>query len=472
MLRNPPISGHKPKGSALVFMLIMLGVFATLLVGALGKANRQIERDKITSAALAQAKEALIGYAASVALTLGGTKRPGDLPCPDINDDGFEEIGCGNAAGTTFQNFRLGRLPWKSLGLPDLRDGNGERLWYAVSNNFKKNTRTICTSTGMPGCLNSDMPGTITVRDSSGNVIFDATGTTGAIAVIFAPGAPLTRQDGVVQNRTCAPCNAQEVCTAAPATNTPRCNPINYLDIAFGEDNADFRDSNANGFIQGPINAADATILNDRLLTITPGDLMPVLEKRVAREALTCLTDYAADPQNQNRYPWAAPLNPLAPPSYDGVTDSRFGRMPNTGVAGFASTVASSGAVMKDHWALSCKIDSISGWWLNWKEIVFYAVADAYKPVDLSAPPLAPVCGTCLTVNPPSALVNKQVVVFVAGRRLAGVAGGQPRTTNSDKGTIANYLENQNSTTADDVFERNTISPTFNDATSFAPEAP
>jgi hypothetical protein len=31
------------------------------------------------------------------------------------------------------QAERLGRLPWKTLGLPDLRDGDGERLWYAVS---------------------------------------------------------------------------------------------------------------------------------------------------------------------------------------------------------------------------------------------------------------------------------------------------------------------------------------------------
>lgn len=467
---------QRQKGSALLIILLIVGVGAvTLLVNALNKANVQIARDKITAAALAQAKEALIGYAASVALTSAGTKRPGDLPCPDLDNDGVAETSCGNASGTTGQNLRLGRLPWKTLKLPDLRDGYGERLWYAVSNNFKNNTRTLCTSPGMAGCLNSDTNGTITVRDSNGNVILDAVGTTGAVAVIFAPGTPLIRQgDTVQQDRSCALCDAQQVCPT-PFTNSPLCNPINYLDIAFGENNANFQDgTNTDGFIQGPVNVAGAMILNDRLLTITPNDLMPALGKRVAAEVLACFTDYAAKSSNQGRYPWAAPLNTGASPSYSDVSDSRFGRIPDT-LVGFANTVASSGTLypMDDGWTLSCKIDSISGWWLNWKEIVFYAVADAYKPVNLDVPPVpAPGCGvtgTCLTVNPPSATTNKQVAILVAGRRLAGISGGQPRTTNTEKGTIANYLENENSTPGDELFERNAITSTFNDATTFAP---
>lgn len=467
-MRPPPC--HPPRrehGSALLIILTIIGLgAASLLVSALNKANSQIERDKITAAALAQAKEALIGYAAGVNLSNPGP-RPGDLPCPDINNDGSAEPACGNAAGSTGQNLRLGRLPWKSLRLPDLRDGNGERLWYAVSNNFKISTRTTCTSPGMAGCLNSDTSGTITVKDSNGNIIFDGTGTTGAIAVVFAPGSSFTRQDGYVQNRACTPCNAQDVCTASPATNTPRCNPTNYLDIALGEDNANFQDSNTNGFIQGPISAAGATILNDKLLTITLGDLMPTIEKRVAGEVLACLTEYAAKLSNQGRYPWAAPLNPSAAPSYSDTSVSRFGRIPDTL---FAATKSDSGNVMDDSWTGNCRITSSSGWWLNWKELVFYAVADAYKPVLAPMPPACGTTGTCLTVNPPSATANKQVAVFVAGRRLAGVASGQPRTSNNNKGTITNYLENQNSTPSDGTFERNAITPTFNDATTFAPK--
>jgi hypothetical protein len=178
------------------------------------------------------------------------------------------------------------------------------------------------------------------------------------------------------------------------------------------------------------------------------------------------LTEYAAETapfNNQGRFPWAAPLNSGAPPSYADTSGSRFGRIPDTP---FTSTNTDSGNLMDSSWSGNCNIASASGWWLNWKEMVFYALADAYKPVT---PMVAPSCGACLTVNPPSTTANKQVAVFVAGQQLAGVTGGQPRTTNADKGIITNYLENQNSTPLDDIFERSAITSTYNDATAFSP---
>ena len=147
---------------AILILFIVAVVAISFLVSSL-KSSSQTERDKVTAAALAQAKAALIGYAASVNL-FGCTSpsdcpRPGEIPCPDTNDDGQAEPSCGNADGTTGQITRLGRLPWKTLGLPDLRDGYGERLWYAVSNNFKKHSRAFP--------LNSDTLGTISVRDQT-----------------------------------------------------------------------------------------------------------------------------------------------------------------------------------------------------------------------------------------------------------------------------------------------------------------
>lgn len=440
----------RQRGAALLIILTIIGVgAATLLVTALNKASQRIDRDKITAAALAQAKEALVGFGTSVILTTSGITRPGDLPCPDLNDDGFAEPSC------DIQGERLGRLPWRTLSLPDLHDNAGERLWYAVSANFKNSTRI--------GTLNSDTPGTLTVRDSGGAILFDGTGATGAIALIFSPGLAFTRQDGYGQDRTCVPCNAQAICTAIPATNTPRCNARNYLDITLGEDNANFQDSNANGFIQGPVTNAGTIVVNDQFIAITSQDLMPSVEKRVAGETLKCLTDYAAIAANQGHYPWAAPLNPSAAPSYSDASNARFGRVPDST---FNQSRIDSGNAMSNAWGFQCNIASSSGWWLNWKEMVFYSVASAYGP---ALPLTAPSCGGCLTVTPPSATANKQVAVFVAGRRLAGVAAGQPRASNNNKGTIANYLENQNATPADDVFERSAMSPLFNDATAFAP---
>lgn len=487
------------RGQVLLILLVILvmGIGAAFytFVGPTGSA---IERDKITAAALAQAKEALIGYAAGVSnLAAGG--RPGDLPCPDTNDSGSTGSSCGDAAGTTGQTLRIGRLPWKSLGLPDLRDGDGERLWYAVSNNFKFNNRTSCILPGQPGyfvgaevgCLNSDSRGTITVRDPVGNVINDGSNPnaftpSGVIAVIFAPGGVLQRQGaGTAQIRDCsgAGCAVTGVCNS---TATAKCNPINYLDILTGvEDNADFTDgSNSNGFINGVIRDANKNVIvNDRLLVITYQDLMPVLQRRVAKEVLNCLSLYASVAQNNGRYPWAVPVANVA---YADVVDTRFGRVPDNplsytqlgvagGVAGASCTTPA--LCMAANWPITCGITQ-GTWWTNWKEMVFYGVAQPSQPADptsyvLPAPkvPAPGGCGgvcpgltCCLTVNPPSATADKRVVVTVAGKRLSGVAAGQPRSSAANKQAPANYLEGTNVISATSyTYEQQPVSASFND---------
>jgi hypothetical protein len=445
-MQTPTHERHRfrQQGAALliIFTIIVLGA-ATLLVGGLTKASLQTARGKVSVMALAQAKEALIAFATSVVLTPAGVTRPGDLPCPDLNDDGNAELSC------DLQNQRLGRLPWKTLSLPDLRDSSGERLWYAVSNNFKNSTRIIP--------LNSDTSGGITVRDANGAVILDASKNTGAIAVILSAGQALIRQDGVTQDRSgAAPC-------IAPILAKAHCNPVNFLDnVTAGEDNADFIDKNTDGYIQGPVkNTSGVTIVNDVNIAITQQDLIPLLEKRVAGETLACLTEYAAAAPNRGHFPWAAALDPMAPPAYRDVTGTRFGRVPDTPF----SRTSSDSAAMNTTWPTACNI-AVGGWWINWKEMVFYAVASPYQPVS---PLTAPSCGACLTVDPPAATTNQHVAVFVAGRRLGGVAAGQMRASDIDKGTIQNYLENQNATPADDIFERNLATQAINDVAVFAP---
>lgn len=430
---------RKQHGAALMVMLvIMIMGAAAFLVNSLSRSALQIEQAQTTADALLQAKEALVGYAASVALTPSGSKRPGDLPCPDTNNDGTAEISCGNASGSTGQGLRLGRLPWKTLGLPDLRDGSGERLWYAVSNNFKNNTRT--------SLLNSDTSGTITVRTADGSVLYNG-GTSGAaVAVIIAPGNVLQRTDQTaLQDRSSTGIN-----TAS-----------NYLEIANGEDNADFTDgSSTNGFIQGPVkNGGGNTILNDQLLVVTQDDIMQAIQKRVAAEVKQCLNEYALKPQNVGRYPWSATLDPA---SYADASNQLFGRIPDTQ---FNKTKLDSNNQMDDSWTGNCNINSTSGWWLNWKEMVFYGLADAYKPVNPPTAPAVNACssaGACLSVNPPSTTADKKFVVVVAGKKLAG----QVRSSNADRGTLTNYLEPPNSG-GSVSFSRNPPSATFNDTVIF-----
>ncbi|TCV80075.1 hypothetical protein EDC63_13110 [Sulfurirhabdus autotrophica] len=449
-IHNVPKDTNKQNGQALIILLILLVTGTTsLFVHSVNTNKLNNERDKKTYESLAKAKVALMGQAI---MWNYGNGRPGDLPCPDLNDDGVAETSCGNSDGSTGQAYRIGRLPWKTLGLPDLRDGDGERLWYAVSNNFKNNTRTTCTALSSAGCLNSNTIGTISTRQSNGQLILDASsGNNGAIAVILAPGKILRRQGAASdQDRSCtgANCKTYDPCTTSPASLTPKCNPINYLDKGNGEDNASFIDGTADGFISGNIASTsqpNTLIVNDKLLTITASELTPLLEKRVAGEVLACLSNYASG--NGGRYPWAAKMNASSAPAYADTTDTLFGRLPDTP---FTNTNISNPS-MGINWI--CNIASNSYWWLNWKESVFYGLGNAYKPANTTTPP-----GIDVYINPTTTLSNKQVVVIIAGKPLSG----QSRTTNSDKANPANYLEGFN-TGATSTFQKDVATSTFND---------
>jgi type II secretory pathway pseudopilin PulG len=291
------------RGQALIAITVLLGITLLVTVYTItGSVNQASINNQKTADALAQAKAALIGYA--TAATPNGSDldvRPGDLPCPDNHPVNDLDVGMPT---TPCSSNALGRLPWKFLGLPDLRDGSGERLWYAVSSNYKNNPRT-------PE-LNSDTYGTITVRDSNGTVVNNGTNSTAAIAVVIAPGSPLTRQDGITQNHT----------------ESGYTDPKNYLDIANGEDNAEFSDNSpVDGFIQGEIRDSNGNIiLNDKLIPVTYGDLMPLIEKRVAGELGVALNIFHADPTNLT-YPYAA-LDRLGSCPIDDEDDGGLGVNP------------------------------------------------------------------------------------------------------------------------------------------------
>lgn len=480
----------RQRGAALMVMLVILIIGGTVfLVSSLNSASLQIARDQATANALAQAKQALIGYAVKVQLSNSSLcspncPRPGDLPCPDTNNDGSAESSCGNADGSSGQTLRLGRLPWRTLGLPDLRDGGGERLWYAVSNSFKNNTRTSCNSPGEPGCLNSDTAGTITVRSPDGNVIHDATLGTGAAAIIIAPGGVLTRQGAATpQNRSCTigvDCDATGKCITTPPTSTPKCDPANYLDVfndyldtisgtyphtLLNDDNASFADGASDGFIQGKIkfrsdlpSDSDRVIINDQLLVVTQNNIMQPAQKRVAAEVKLCLEDYAGN--NNGRYPWAAPITDLGS-TYNDNQDTYFGRVPDN----LDNTRSESIDTMDNRWG-TCNTHSNntpSGWWINWKEKVFYGVARRFRPNNTGAPSFPSTCstpGNCLNINSPN--TPAKFAVIVAGNKLAG----QARNSSGEKSAASNYLEGGNENadqSGGHTFIQTVPSATFND---------
>lgn len=250
---------YPQRGAALMVMLIILvmGAAASLVI-SLSKAKINIERDRKSGDALAQAKEALIGRASS------DNNMPGSLPCPDTNNDGSAEMLSGNDCPSY-----IGRLPWRTLKLADLRDGDGERLWYALSGNFRDD------NSAHP--LNSNTQGQLTLRDASGNTL-----ASGVIAIVFVPGATIG-----AQSRGGADANIV----------------TNFLE-----------DENANGdtvFVSGQTSAT----FNDRLLAVSGDSLWPTVEKRVSSEIKEILGAYHTA---WGAYPFAAPFADPATSTFTG----------------------------------------------------------------------------------------------------------------------------------------------------------
>lgn len=169
-----------------IALLVLLAFFVMGgLAWFLGQTNRltqtRVDRDTATAASLAQAKKALIAYAVTYGDTHPG-QTPGYLPCPDMDNDGSSDT-CGNKG-----EIAIGRLPYRTLGLPDLRDANGECLWYVVSGSFKNNPD--------PDNLNWDSIGQLDVKGVAGETLASATDPVirGAAATVVAPGPPIASQ--------------------------------------------------------------------------------------------------------------------------------------------------------------------------------------------------------------------------------------------------------------------------------------
>lgn len=458
MQPTPSIRTSTQRGAALLVfaLLLFIGLFGSLLTALNSTATQPSSRDQITSDALAQAKAALIGYAVSVSDT---ADRPGDLPCPDRDNDGLAgttmplDSSCGNAAGGN-QAKRLGRLPWKNLGLSDLRDASGERLWYAVSNNFKNLYRTAK--------LNSDTNGTITIRDSRGNIVFDGGAGTGVVAVIIAPGEPITRQDGLVQNRSSANVN----------------DPRHFLDNIAAEDNADFDEitTPTNGFFAGPAyDANNAVIANDRILVITQAEIMSAIEKRVANEVRHALLVNYCGPGNfdENGTCIASGGSRFFPRPAEFSDASCLGTsdivsLCNSGVSNNAGRIPANPATPWNP-PTSLLRGTTNGvtphnWFQmnGWREQIYYAVANACIDGTTNCSGV----GT-LTVNRPPGTpsTNQKVVVIVAGKSLSTTTPAQTRAASADKLNAANYLEDENLLPLDNTFTRSQtiLSAPFND---------
>jgi hypothetical protein len=295
--RAPSRRGVSPlvqRGAAMLLtILLLVGVGVALFVStASTEVTRAANANARTQAVLEQARTALIAYA------VGHSFRPGSMPCPDTNDDGTaEDFVAGHCPSY------IGRLPWRTLGIGDLRDEAGERLWYALSDSFRDQAGVQ---------INSDTKGNRTVLSISASTSV----TTQAAAVVFGPGTILP---GQIRDSVVSQCSMSG---SAVPMRRELC-ATNYLESQGGATPAWNNASAAGPFFT----ARPSLTFNDKLLVLRTTDFIPLVERRVARDLTNMLLDY----RNQNPilaggcncYPW---------PDRDGNgssdSDNNRGRVP------------------------------------------------------------------------------------------------------------------------------------------------
>jgi hypothetical protein len=241
----------KPHGKGMKAQsgLAMLALVAVLTMGSLWWLMKGLSQPINHTAAhrahnakvLHETKAALIGYVAAKAAT-PGENDPGSLPCPEAA--GF--IGNPNDEGKAASNCSLpaiGRLPWRTLGIPKPLDAAGEPLWYVVSPGWAKPNSTTNT------IINSNTAGQLSVDGVE------------SVAVIIAPGQRL-------QVATSANCIARNQSRNVPSPTMDfrdylECQNATPADLVFASNDA-----------VGPF--------NDQVLAVTTAEIMPAIEAAAA----------------------------------------------------------------------------------------------------------------------------------------------------------------------------------------------
>ncbi len=282
-MRQDSTTSRAPQaGYAVLLLLVLLTLGgAALLVSSLESAQQSVARDKVTEQALARAKAALIGYAAR------DENRPGSLPCPDPKPvpDGTPmdppgiPYNCTSASGT-----RIGRLPWRTLGLPELRDGSGELLWYVVSNNVRATNTTGLnsdTAADVDGNSESDTHGDIELRSAT-----DASIASNVVALVIAPGRVQSGQ------------------------TRPSAAPDQYLELL--TTNPPAVDVGTSPFVKNVYRYRRLDPSNDVVLPISHANLFTVVDQAVfSRMRKTLVPKMQALAAKWTRYPFAMPFDPL-----------------------------------------------------------------------------------------------------------------------------------------------------------------
>lgn len=392
----------------LVFLFVLFGIGTTIALSALNSVHGRLERERKTQIALAQARDALIAFAAS------HQTLPGHLPCPEDTSliglpyEGRAQSSCSNSATV------IGRLPWRTLGLDRLLDGDGEYLWYIRSPGFSSPP------------INSDTLGKIQLDGASDS----------AVALVISPGAPLAGQ-------------SRPLPTAASPPD-----PAQYLDLTN---------------VSGPAYVSTGTLgsFNDRVLPLTKAELFRTVETRVAREVRVALEQYYLI---NGYYPKPALFSDSTclGTSNNNATCLNNSASCNAIVCrGRIPANADTGSTTAGWPPLSIlrgTTGSSPDWFQKngWRELIYYAVAPACAEVACLG-----LAYLQLQNPPPFATGGLKAIAIGSGPALSG----QTRSSSSDKLILSNYLEDKNLAPLNNVFvgSPSVANAPFNDLPAWLP---
>jgi len=294
-----PSGTRRQRGTALLALAAAMALGTTwMLVSAFGLASRTSAQTAHNARILAEAKAALIAWAAANALEPGEV-NPGRLPCPQA----WGDVGSANEgrAAPSCAN-PTGWLPWRTLGLPEMLDASGRPLWYVVSPGWH------LPKGGATLTINSNTPGQLTLDGRP------------AIALLIAPGSPLNSAPTASQLAAGCLARAQSPARAVPP------NARDYLEC-----------HGPRAFRSSVVDNAINPVFNDQVLAIGAADLMPALEaaiaKRIERDVVPQLKHvYATSAWGLSAehavYPFAAPFADPGTSSFRGAEGTLQGLLP------------------------------------------------------------------------------------------------------------------------------------------------
>jgi hypothetical protein len=182
---------------------------------------------------------------------------PGRLPCPEPGAHAGVAANEGIAApyvpsGQTVCS-NVGRLPWRTLGVDQLRDASGEPLWYVVT-------------TGAAGWALGNSATVLSINSNKANSLTVNAQASMAVAAIIAPGPAITVNP-----------NANQIaagCAARTQNRSPT--PPNYLDYV------ECHNTGASSILTNLVDNATNPSFNDQVVLITAAEVMSAIEGVIA----------------------------------------------------------------------------------------------------------------------------------------------------------------------------------------------